>query len=536
MGTERSRSDEGRRGRYLAALLASLLVAASCGGDSSTSDGAGSEGDRSATVVDEAATPGDERRGGTLDVAISADASSLDPQRGAAGTDHIILYPMFDTLIDFDPATLEPRPGLAREWEHVTPTQLRLHLQEDVLFHDGTPMDGAAVKASLDRYRALGAHLDLESVTEVSVVDDLTVDIHLSRPDSSLVLVLADRAGMVVSPSAVAERGEAFDVDPVGTGPFEFVEWREGDHITMRRFGDYWQEGRPDLDEIVMHVLTDRFAAQNGLLSGQIDFADQLDPGSLEQLAAVEGLTVSADETVLVRMIYLNSSFEPLDDVRVRRAINHAIDRQGIVDAVQFGLGEVAWLPVPQSHWAYDPEPVPAWEYDPDLARRLLAEAGVPDGFDLDVVLPADDSFVRVAEAIQAQLAAVGINYILHPMDWTQGIEMYYRQQAFPAAQHSWTGRPDPGQTYQRLFHTESFENPAGLEIPGLVDILQNAVTTSDQAERAAWYADGNPLIVEQAPWVPLYFNANVTARRSEITNYEPTLLGKPKVAFLRLG
>lgn len=532
------------------AVAMTIVIAAACGSDDDDGDAAetsepsevtsalsagGTATAPSASSSAGSQPEGEAAVGGVLDVSVSADASSLDPQTGPAGTDHIILYPLFDTLITFEQATLEPRPGLAKEWEFVSPTQLRLSLVDGVRFHDGTPMDAAAVKASLDRYKEVGAPADLASVDSIVVVDPVTVDIMMNRPDSSLVLVLADRAGMIVSAAAAAAAGEEFSRRPVGTGPYTFVEWRDGDSITLTKNEDYWQEGKPYLDGIVFRVMTDRQTAANALLTGDVDFADQLDKAGLGQLEASDDIEVSADPTVLVRMIYLNSSKEPLDDPLVRRAINHAIDRDGIVAATQAGLGEVAWLPVPQDHWAYDDSDVPVWSYDPELSKQLLSEAGLPDGFSVDVVLPNDPSIVLVGEAIQSQLAEVGIQYNITAMDWTQGITEYYEKQNFDAAQHSWTGRPDPGQTYARLFSPEGFENPGGLEIPGIVEAMAAATAVDDQAERGARYADVNDLVNEASPWVPLYFNANLTGYGDDVRGYEPSLLGKPQVAFLQL-
>lgn len=534
------------------AVAMTIVMAAACGSDD---DDDGDAAETSATSEVTSALPaggtditppvsssagsqpeGEATSGGILDVSVSADASSLDPQTGPAGTDHIILYPLFDTLITFEQATLEPRPGLAKEWEFVSPTQLRLHLVDGVRFHDGTPMDAAAVKASLDRYKEVGAPADLASVDSIVVIDPLTIDLIMNRPDSSLVLVLADRAGMIISAAAAEAAGEEFSRRPVGTGPYTFVEWRDGDAITLTKNEDYWQEGKPYLDGIVFRVMTDRQTAANALLTGDVDFADQLDKAGLGQLEASDDIEVNADPTVLVRMIYLNSSKEPLDDPLVRRAINHAIDRDGIVAATQAGLGEVAGLPVPQDHWAYDDSDAPVWPYDPELSKQLLTEAGLPDGFSIDVVLSNDPSIVLVGEAIQSQLAEVGIQYNITAMDWTQGITEYYEKQNFDAAQHSWTGRPDPGQTYARLFSPEGFENPGGLEIPGIVEAMAAATAVDDQAERAAQYAEVNDLVNEAAPWVPLYFNANLTGYGDDVRGYEPSLLGKPQVAFLQLA
>ena len=521
-----------QRGSRLGGILAVVvLILAACGGAED-----GGDGESADPAGAESEDAGDEGHyGGDLRMAVSADASSLDPQSGPSGTDHIILYPMYDTLIDFDPETTEPRPGLAQAWEFTDPTTLRLELQPDVQFHDGTDMDAEAVKASLERFQEVGAHLDLAVVESIDVVDELTVELNLAQPDSSIVLVLADRAGMVVSPSAAEEHGDEFETNPVGAGPFQFVEWREGDQISMERFEDYWQEDLPYLDSIRMDVLTDRGAATNAILGGEIHFSDSLDHAQRDQLDAGD-LVVQADNSVWVQMMYLNMSHEPLDDVRVRQAINYAINREDVLQAATGGAGEVARSPVPSTHWAYDPATEDAWEHDPDRARELLEEAGVADGFEISGTFMTDATDLRRNEVIQAQLEEVGIQYDLNPMDLTQGVTEFFEEQSFDVAQYAWSGRPDPGQTYFRLFAAESYQNPGDVAIDGMEQAINAAVEVEDIDERAERYADVNELMVESAPWVPLYFQANLTAHVPELRNYEPNLLGKPKVAEVQLA
>lgn len=510
----------------LAVLAALALLLASCGDD----DASGTTGEGEASAEDGTAAS---TNGGTLTMAIPADPSSLDPQVGPSGTDHAVLYPMFDTLINFSPDKLTPEPGLAESWSYDDPTTLRLTIREGVTFHDGTPLDAEAVKASLERFQEMGAHADLATVTGIDV-DGNDVLLRLSQPDSSLLLVLADRAGMIVAPVAT-EQGEKFAEAPIGAGPFQFADYQPGSRIVMERYPDYWGDDIT-LDGIEMRVITDRRAAANALLSGEIDFADGLDPTDMAQLESADDVEVVTSVGMWFDMLYFNMGQAPLDDARVRRAINHAIDREELIAGAANGLGQVAWLPVPEEHWAYDANSVPAWEHDPDKARELLAEAGYADGASFTVVTQSSAVDVRRNEILKSQLAEVGINLEIVPMDLNQGVEQYFEAQAFTAAQYAWSGRPDPGQTYYRLFSAESYQNPAKLELPGVEDLLQEAVATDDLEERAAKYAEINPIVAEEAPYAPLYFRENLTAHSSDVTGFEPNLLGKTKVASLSLA
>lgn len=507
------------------ALVATLaLLFAACGGDDDTS-----AADASNENVGQDEAPS----GGTLTMAISADPSSLDPQVGPSGTDHVVLYPMFDTLISFEPDELTPTPGLAESWSYDDDTTLRLTLREGVTFHDGTPLDAAAVKASLERFQQIGAHADLASVASIEA-DGRDVILNLSEPNSSLLLVLADRAGMIVAPSA-SEDPDGFANTPVGTGPFQFVEYSSGAEVVLERYPDYWGEGIT-LDRIEMRIIPDRKAAASALTSGQIDFADGLDTTDYEQLKASDNLEVVTSVGMWFDMMYLNLGSAPFDDPKVRQAINYAIDRDELVMGAANGLGQPAWMPVPAAHWAHDEASATGWEHDPDKARSLLKEAGYGDGMSFKVVTQSSATEVRRNEIIQSQLAEVGIDMEIVPMDLNQGVQQYFEAQAFQAAQYAWSGRPDPGQTYYRLFAKESYQNPAKVELPGVEALLKQAVATDDLKERAEIYAQINEIVIEEAPYVPLYFPERVTAYSDSVSGFEPNLLGKTRVATLSVS
>jgi len=199
--------------------------------------------------------------GGTLRIAAIADVSSFDPPNSQANTDVMILYPLYDTLTRMDQATMEPLPGLARSWEFVDPTTLRFELETGVTFQDGTPFDAAAVEFSIERHRDLSIYPELVNVEDVVVVDDDTVDFELSAPDASLINVLSERAGMIVSPTAVEEYGDDFGSHPVGTGPYVIDDYRSGDRLVLKRFDDYWGDPVPGPDVIEYRFMLDSATA-----------------------------------------------------------------------------------------------------------------------------------------------------------------------------------------------------------------------------------------------------------------------------------
>ncbi|MCE3554648.1 ABC transporter substrate-binding protein [Pseudonocardia sp. RS11V-5] len=465
----------------------------------------------------------------TLTVAISNNPSSLDPQAGPSGTDHVALYPIYATLVDFDPATLKATPGLAESWSFTDPTTLQLKLRSGLKFSDGSPLDAAAVKASLERYRTQTNKADLSNVTAVDAPDPTTVVIREKTPDSSLVLVLADRAGMIVGPTAA---NADFAQKPVGAGPYTLVSYSPGDRLVLKRNPNYFGTAAP-MENLEMRIITDPKAAANALLSGQIDFADNLDANDIPQLKNSGKLTVESPVGLWFDMIYFNLSQKPLDDVRVRQAINLALDRDEIIQGTVNGQGEPARQPLPTSHWAYDKANDGIWPHDVAKAKQLMADAGYAGGVTLTSVATASPLEIRRNEIIRSQLAQIGIDYKVTPMDTNQGVSLYFEKQGTNAAQYAWSGRPDPGQTYNRLFAQNSYQNPGKVAVPGLDQVLTQAVSTEDTTQRAAAYAQADKLIADFAPYAPLYFRGDVTAYSTSVTGYTASLLGKPKVAFL---
>ncbi|MCW0211801.1 MAG: ABC transporter substrate-binding protein [Pseudonocardia sp.] len=468
----------------------------------------------------------------TLTVAINTNPSSLDPQAGPSGTDHVSLYPLYATLVDFDPKTMEAAPGLATEWSFPDPTTLKLTLRPGLKFSDGTVLDAAAVKASLDRYKTQTNKADLANVTSVEAPDATTVLLRQKTPDSSLVLVLADRAGMVV-PAAAANPD--FAQKPVGAGPYSFVSYSPGDRLVLKRNPNYYGEA-PPMENLTLRVITDPKAAANALMSGQVDFADNLDANDIPQLKGNDKLTVESNVGLWFDMLYFNLAQKPLDDVRVRQAINLALDRDEIIAGTVNGEGEPARQPLPSSHWAYDKANASVWPHDVAKAKQLMAEAGYANGVTITSVCTSSPLEIRRNEIIRSQLAQIGIDYKVTSMDTNQGVSNYFEKQATNAAQYAWSGRPDPGQTYSRLFGAASYQNPGKVAVPGLDEILTQAVATQDLAARSAAYAKADKLIADFAPYAPLYFRGDVTAYSKSVTGYTASLLGKPKVAFLAKG
>ncbi len=498
--------------------------------DANTDSSAGGDSTSAETPAE-----GDPVQGGTLRVAHPTAPTTLDPAAGNSGYDHIYLYPMFDTLVNFVPETLEALPGLASSWEFTDETTLVLNLNEGVSFHDGTAFNAEAVKANLERsktWEKSNIAGDLINVDTVDVVDEYTVQINLTQPDTALPLILSDRAGMMVSPTAFNTDPDGFGQNPVGTGPFQFDEWLTGESVTVKRNDNYW--GDPaHLDSIVFSIIIDRDTAINAVLSGQQDFTFNVDPTQLARVENEDGIVNNQSAGLFHYEFYTNNGRPPFDDVRVRQAMNYAIDRDSYLQATQFGTGEVAWHPIPSAHWAFPADQVPTYGYTPEKARELLSEAGYADGLTIEVVGWTADPDVRRAEVLQQQLADVGVTMNITATEVPQATAAFFNDKNYDAYLAAWTGRPDPSLTYSLLFGMGGYFNAAAYEAPGLEAALQKTRAVSDQGERTEAFGEASRIIADEALYVPLAYPPDFAVYRDTVQGYVPNLLAKPKFAYI---
>lgn len=483
--------------------------------------------------------PEQARSGGTLRVSAPNNPSSLDPATGGSGNDHVFLYTLYDTLVEWEYATLAPRPGLAQSWTYPDPKTLVLELRPDVVFHDGTPCDAEAVRFNLERHRAdprSNTRPDLATVASVEVSGPLQVTLHLSQPDTALPLILSDRAGMMVSPTAVGALGKEFDRKPVGTGPWKFVSWADNEKVTVTRNEHYWKPGLPHLDGVEISVIHEVNTGLRSVIAGQNDFVYFLSPQQKPVIDRSKNLIAVTGPTLYCVQLYLNFGRKPLNDVRVRQALNYAVDRQAFNHATANNLAEAAMLNLPKQHWAFDQSLANAYPHDPDKARKLLAEAGYADGFDLDLLGNSDQRMVQRQEVLIEQFRKSGIR-----ARFTNGVVPNTTTQFFVEKRHdaylsAWTGRPDPSLTYQLLFGKDSFYNAGRADpVPGLAEALLATRASADIAGRKAAFAILERLVTENALVVPLLFQFEMDAHTKKVRGYQPNLLGKPKFELVSL-
>lgn len=374
----------------------------------------------------ERAAAGPVRRGGTLAFGLAAETNGWNPTQGQwSASAYLVANAVFDPLVAFDEQA-RPQPYLAAG---ITPnadfTSWRIDLRPGVVFHDGTPLDAAAVARNLETARTSGlTALVLRDVTAVTTEGDAAVQVTTSRPFATLPLVLSGQPGYMAAPSQLADADGPRH--PVGTGPFRFVRWTPDQSLRVERNDRYWREGMPYLDALDFRVITDGKTRAAALASGQLGAMEVTTPEGIvaAQEAARNGevqVYTDADRETDELIITLNTTAPPFDRLSARQAVAAALDREAI-SAANGGAFPAAWGPFSSSSPAYLPPDQSGYPpVDPARARELAAayerETGQPLRFSLQ--LPPDPSFSSTGQLAQAQMAAAGIEMALEPVEQT---------------------------------------------------------------------------------------------------------------------
>lgn len=514
-------------------VIATSLLVAACGGTDTTGGGeAGGE-----TGGSTGASTADLDTESTFRYGYAITVSRLDPHKASISQDATTLFPAYDRLLLVS-SEGELIPGLAEKWSFSPDgKQLTLNLRQGVTFHDGTPFDAAAVKANVDRAKAVqgsSVATDLRSVTAVTVVDPATVRLDLAQADVALLGALADRAGTQVSPKAIAG-GVNLDEVMVGAGPYKLVSHVPGSVTTFERYDGHWDKS-PRAKRLEIRVYADSVARLNALRTGQID-ATSLSQNQVSEVENDPAVKMTFKTELAYLYVVQNRARAGQDDVKVRQAMLHAIDREGICKAILFGYCEVTDQPFPPGYKAFNPDiPKVLYPYDAEKAKQLLAEAG-KKSFSVTMLTPAGlPIFPEVAEAIQAQWKAVGITSSIQPAEPSKLGELMFAQKSADTMLATWGGRPDPSITFAQRGTAAGFANPGGVTTPKMEDLWKRSVAETDPAKREAILREGSKEMAEQVLEMVLAFPKVPYVTNDKVVGFTPYLSSKPEFRTVGLS
>jgi peptide/nickel transport system substrate-binding protein len=467
------------------------------------------------------------RKGGTLRVGFYIEAATMDPHLSGSKIDRQVYHNIYEPLVTLD-VKLGIKPGLAESWTQPEPKVLIFKLRRGVKFHDGTDFNAEVVRFNFNRMKTEPKSVrkgETASIDTVDVVDPYTVRLNLKRADAALLATLTDRAGMMVSPKVIQERGPELERNAkgAGTGPFEFVEWVKDSHIVLKRNDGYWnKQGGPYLERIRYRPIPDDTVKLQSLQSGEIDVMDYVQPRDVAAVKADKNVVV-VDVPSLADFAYqLNHTKPPFDSKPLRQAVAYALDLAQIVKGVWLNVGVPANGPIPPTSWAYDAS-IPYIKRDLAKAKAKLAEAGKPNGFAFTVTTNNIPINIQEAEVIQAQLAEAGITVKINLVDSATLISSGNAKN-FEMISYQWSGRPDPdGNTFQFYKTTQGTSlNWSGISNPKIDALLDKTREVSAQPERKKLYSELTRLLQEELPMVFIVHPIEPKAFSPKVQGYEP--------------
>jgi peptide/nickel transport system substrate-binding protein len=479
-------------------------------------------------IVEVTAVPAPKVPEGTLTMALSTFPNSIDRPQAAERQASNTSQQMWDSLLWVNEEG-ELEPALAESYEISDDgTEYTFHLRDDVVFHNGEPFNADSVVFTWER----AANADYEysyyftNAESVEKIDDYTVKVTTPEPDALFLRLMADYWAMI-PPGYYEEVGEeGFVEHPIGTGPFMFVEWVKGDHITMEANPNYWREGVPKVQNLVFRPIPESSTRVAAIQTGEVDVVGRLSSEEAQSLLGVPNVKVIRYPSTRIYYIAFNNlttgEGQPTEDPLVRQAMNYAVDVDAIADALFDGFAQRATGYVAEGEMGYGV--VEPFGYDPDKARELLAEAGYPDGFAMDFACPAGAYifFEQVCEAVQGYLGDVGIETELEIMESGQYWDLEAEKQLPPLFGDSWSSTL--GEAYNRLLGAlggwdASYSSWSDPKIDEMLEQISQAI---DFEERKKLYEDLQVYMQEDPPFIYLYQLMTFEAISTRVQNYTP--------------
>jgi peptide/nickel transport system substrate-binding protein len=462
----------------------------------------------------------------TLYVALEAEPPELDPNLSSAYVDRQVMASLYDKLVDID-ENGEIVPMLAKSYDVSDDGKVyTFHLRDGIKFHDGTEFNAEAAKYNLERYQEEDSvrSTEVEPIESVEAVDEYTVRVTLSEPFAPFLAVLTDRAGIMASPKAIEENNGRISKDPVGTGPFKFVERVRGDHITVEKNPDYWREGLPKIDKIEYRGIDDENVQYQNLQSGELDIIDSIPLVEFKELQESGDYNVSIEPGLGYQGVFLNVTQPPFDNKQLRQAVYRLVDRDAIVKAVLRGVGgEAGNSPFSEQSWAYSEESDSYPERSVEEAKALLEEAGKPDGFSFTLKTDPSPINQQIGQVIQNNLKPAGIDVKLEQEEFGTLLDDSTNGN-FQALFLGWSGRIDPDLNIYDFTVTNGDFNDSGYSNPEVDKLLNEARITSDRDRRKELYGQVMEILHEDVPYVYLYHNNQTTdfAMQPTVQGFEP--------------
>ncbi|WJY26196.1 MULTISPECIES: glutathione ABC transporter substrate-binding protein [Sporosarcina] len=495
-----------------------LLVLAGCSDSGKEGSAEGSGGDGKKAV----------KEGNDLVIAVADNFTTLDPHDTNDTLSNSAEKTMMEGLLGFD-ENMNVIPLLAEEYDaNDEATEFTFKLRENVKFHDGTPFNAEAVKVNFDRLAdpdsGLKRHSLFALIQSTEVISDYEVKFTLSEPFGAMINTFAHPAALIHSPKALEEYGKDVGKHPVGTGPFKFVEWKPSEGLKIEKNTDYWNEGYPKVDAITFKPVSENGSRIAMLQTGEADFIYPVPTEQVEGVNGKNGIEVESKPSIVVRYMAMNTMKEPYNDIKVRQALNYAIDKDAFIKVVMNGQGEKLDSVIAPDVQFYSKQEL--YDFNLEKAKELLKEAGVKEGMKAKLWGGNSSSTVKAMEFLQQQLAAVGFDVEVVPMEsgtlsdkiWSvqnaddAELELYYGGWSPSTGDADWGIRPLVGG--EDAFPPKSY-NVSYYDNDEVNKLISAGLQTANEDDRAKAYEDVQKLIWDDAPWVFLSADNTLAGKKN---------------------
>ena len=504
---------------FLLAVL--FLVACSDDGDSPAKE------DNDVDSGSETTTDDDER---TLTIALGSDMVTFDVHDHINTSTEAIHVNMFNYLVKRDDETGEIVPDLAESFENIDETTWEFKLKEGVTFHNGDELTSADVKYSLERVaygEELKDYTNYNQIKEVEIIDDHTFRIVTHLPEPVLLNRISRIASSILPSNYIEENGfDHFLDNPIGTGPFQFVEWVRDDRIVFDVYEDYFAGKNEDWDKLVFRVIPENSTRVSELLTGGVDLAVNIPPADWERVDDNEGTYLSQETSNRTLMIFLRSTDGyPTADQRVREALDLAIDNQAIVDSLLGGAGTPTITRVAPGNFGFAEHLYDTYNYDLEKAKELLVEAGYPDGFEMTFHSPRGRYLqdAEVAEMVAGMWAQIGVTANIEFMEWSNFVELRAAKENEDAYLLGLGNSMFDAANALDWYSAERFEGETDYRNDEVEELLAAAMINMDSDERRDQYIKAQELLAEDVAHIVIHQESNNVGVSEEI-NYTPTM------------
>lgn len=468
----------------------------------------------------------------TLRLGLDVDAGTGDPRLAQDTSAFRLRELLFNGLVYIE-SDYSPKPDLAESWENPDDQTWVFHLRQGVKFHNGQELTAEDVKYTyetiLDEAFAAPLRAFYEPIQSIEVIDEHTIQFSLDSAYGPFLSYM----DMGIVPKAVAEeQGEAFGVNPVGSGPFKFISWQRGDTIELEAFEDHFN-GRPNVDKVVIKVVPDNSARAVAVESGDLDFIQSpVSPQDVIRLESTPGVKVERIPASGYTYINLNTADPILSDVRVRQALAHLVNRQQILDTIYKSIGQIANSPIPPGMWAFADD-VAGYDYDPERAAALLDEADwtlgadgirAKDGQPLALTIRThseDPDRRQVIEVLQAEFSNAGIQADTNVVEWPS----YFadiQESKYQVAVIGWLNLTNPDRAMFRAFTIDGPANYGKYENAEVDQLIRDARTSLNQDEARAMYQQASRLIAQDVPYIFLQYQEYIAIYRDSLQGFVP--------------